>query len=312
MPKVVELVTGYYGKEPYKNINPDECVALGASIQGGVLAGEVDNIVLLDVTPLTLGVETYGGVLTTMIERNTTIPTHKQETFSTAADSQTSVEIHVLQGERQMAADNISLGRFNLVGIPPAPRNVPKIEVSFDIDANGILNVKALDLGTKKEQKITITATSNLSEEEIQQKIQDAEKYSEEDKARREEIDTKNQGESLVHAAQKAIKEWGEKVTDEQKSEIEASITMLNEAVEANNTPDIKTGIDDVNEKLQNIGSAIYQQVAAEQAQQQAAEQSGAAGAGPADGSGPEPQAQDDNVVDADYSVVDDETATDD
>ncbi|MCK5309643.1 MAG: molecular chaperone DnaK, partial [Thermoplasmata archaeon] len=216
MPAVLDVVKGFFKKDPYKNVNPDECVAMGAAIQGGVMAGEIKDVVLLDVTPLTLGVETLGGVTTPQIERNTTIPSRKSQTYSTAADNQPSVEIHVTQGERTMAADNVSLGKFHLVGIPPAPRGIPQIEVTFDIDANGIVNVTAKDLGTGKEQKITITATSNLSDEEIQQKIRDSEKFAEDDAKKREHIETFNQAESMIYSTEKTMEELGDKATEEQ------------------------------------------------------------------------------------------------
>ena len=227
IPAVQEAVKRVTGKEPHKGINPDECVAIGAAIQAGVLGGEVKDVLLLDVTPLSLGIETLGGVFTKLIERNTTIPTRKSQIFSTAADGQTSVEIHVLQGEREMAAGNITLGRFILDGIPPAPRGVPQIEVTFDIDANGIVNVSAKDLGTGKEQKITITASTNLSEEEIDKAIKEAEKFAEEDKKRKEEVEVRNNGDSMVYATEKTIKELGDKLSQADKDAIQAEIDAV-------------------------------------------------------------------------------------
>ncbi len=267
MPAVQELVKNYFGKEPYKNINPDECVAMGAAIQGGVLSGEVKDILLLDVTPLTLGIETLGGVMTPMISRNTTIPAEKTQTFSTAADNQTQVEIHVLQGERPMAKDNISLGRFILDGIPPAPRGIPQIEVTFKINADGILEVKAKDKGTGKEQKITITASTNLSEEEIQKKIKEAEKYAEEDRKRKERIEAMNTADAAIYTAEKTMKELGEKMTDDEKKEIESKIKALRElmADEKRSAEEIRKATEDLTQAFYGVSTRIYQQ----QAQQQ-------------------------------------------
>ena len=290
MPAVQELVRNYFGKDPYKNINPDECVALGAAIQGGVLAGEVKDILLLDVTPLTLGIETLGGVMTPMIDRNTTIPAEKTQIFSTAADNQTQVEIHVLQGERPMAKDNISLGRFILDGIPPAPRGIPQIEVTFKINADGILEVKAKDKGTGKEQKITITASTNLSDEEIQKKIKDAEKYAEEDKKRKERIEAVNQADAAIYTAEKTLKELGDKVTEDEKKKIEDRIKALRDLIgdEKKSAEEIKKGSEELSQAFYEVSTRIYQQ----QAQQQPR--------GNADKSEKEKK---EDVVDADYSV---------
>ncbi len=234
IPRVQQIVREVFGKEPHKGVNPDEVVAVGAAIQAGVLAGEVKDLLLLDVTPLSLGIETLGGVMTTLISRNTTIPTRKSETFSTAADSQTSVEVHVLQGERQLARDNRTLGRFQLVGIPPAPRGVPQIEVTFDIDANGMVNVSAKDQGTGKEQKISITASSGLSKDEVDRMMKDAESHAEEDKKRREEIETRNRADQAVYAAERMVKDTGDKLGGADKAAVESAIATLKTAIEAN------------------------------------------------------------------------------
>src|SRR5207253_2688842 len=224
MPKVQQLVREFFGKEPHKGVNPDEVVAIGAAVQGGVVAGDVKDLLLLDVTPLSLGIETMGGVMTTLIPRNTTIPTRKSEIFSTASDNQTSVEVHVLQGERSMARDNRTLGKFHLVGLPPAPRGVPQIEVTFDIDANGIVNVSAKDLGTGKEQKITITASSGLAKDEVDRMMKEAESHAEEDRKRREEIETRNKADQAVYGAERMLKDMGEKISASDKSAIESAM----------------------------------------------------------------------------------------
>ena len=234
MPRVQQIVKEYFGKEPHKGVNPDEVVAIGAAIQAGVLAGEVKDLLLLDVTPLSLGIETLGGVMTTLITRNTTIPTRKSETFSTAADSQTSVEVHVLQGERQMARDNRTLGKFHLDGIPPAPRGVPQVEVTFDIDANGIVNVSAKDKATGKEQKITITASSGLSKDEVERMGKDAELHADEDKKRREEVETRNQADQAVYQAERTIKDAGDKLSAADKAPVEAAMQAVKAALEQN------------------------------------------------------------------------------
>ncbi len=297
MPIVRERFEKIIGKKAERGIDPMQCVAMGAAIQGGVLAGEVKDLLLLDVTPLSLGVETLGGIATKLIERNTTIPTRKSQIFSTAADFQASVEIHVFQGERDMASDNIRLGRFHLTGIPPAPRGLPQIEVTFDIDANGIVNVSAKDLGTGKEQSITITGSTNLSQKEIEQKIKDAGKYAEEDKKRRETIETKNQAESLVYNAEKTVKEYGDMVSKEDRESIEKSIEKLNESMKGDDISKIKEGIEKLQEEVQKIGTAIYQKVAQEQAEQQAKKEAGATEEGK----------DEKGYVDADYKIIDEE-----
>ncbi len=259
MPKVVETVKKYFGKEPLKGVNPDEVVALGAAIQGGVLGGEVKDVLLLDVTPLSLGIETLGGVATRLIERNTTIPTSKTEVFSTAADNQTSVEVHVLQGEREFASDNKTLGRFILDGIPPAPRGVPQVEVTFDIDANGILNVSAKDKATGKEQKITIKGSSSLSEEEVEKMQKDAEKHAEEDKKKKELIEAKNMADSLIYTTEKSLKDAGDKVKKEDKDGILKLVEELKKANEGEDLDAIKKVYDQLGEAVQKIGGAMYE-----------------------------------------------------
>lgn len=292
----VQKVTG---KEPFKGINPDECVAVGASIQAGVLTGEVNDVLLLDVTPLSLSIETLGGVATKLIERNTTIPTKKSQIFSTAADNQTAVDVHVMQGEREMAADNITLGRFQLTGIAPAPRGIPQIEVTFDIDANGIVNVSAKDLGTGKEQQITITSSTKLSEDEINAKIKEAEQYAEEDKKKKEEVEVKNQAEGMLFETEKQMNELGDKVTADEKSKVDAAREDLKKAVEANDVEDIKAKIEALTQAFYPISSRIYQE--AQQAQASAAG-SGEQAQDSAQSAGPNG-----NTVDADYEVVDED-----
>ena len=294
IPAVQDAVKNITGKDAFKGINPDECVAVGAAIQGGVLGGEVKDVLLLDVTPLSLGIETLGGVFTKLIDRNTTIPTKKSQVFSTAADNQPSVEVHVLQGEREMAAGNKTLGRFTLDGIAPAPRGVPQIEVTFDIDANGIVNVSAKDLGTGKEQKITITASTNLSQEEIDKAMREAEQYAAEDKKRKEEVDTRNNAEQLIFQSEKALGELGDKVTAEEKSEVTALIDKLKETLKSGTSDAIKADTEALSKKFYDISAKVYQQQAAQQQQQQQA--GGAAPGGAAGG---------ENVVDADFTEVD-------
>ncbi len=309
IPAVQDAVKKVTGKEPFKGINPDECVSIGAAIQAGVLTGEVHDVLLLDVTPLSLSIETLGGVATKLIERNTTIPTKKSQIFSTAADNQTAVDIHVMQGEREMAAGNITLGRFQLTGIAPAPRGIPQIEVTFDIDANGIVNVSAKDLGTGKEQKITITSSTNLSEDEINQKVKEAEAFAEEDKKRKEEIENRNKAENLVYETEKALKELEGKISDDEKNAAEAAKEDLKKALEANNPDDIKAKTEALTEEFHKISTKLYEQAQAAGVDPSAAgfdPNMGAAGAGPDAGAANNGPAGD-NVVDADYEVVDDD-----
>ena len=287
IPAVQEAVKKLTGKEPYKGINPDECVAIGAAIQAAVLTGEVKDVLLLDVTPLSLGIETLGGVFTKLIDRNTTIPTKKSQIFSTAADGQNSVEIHVLQGEREMAAYNKTLGRFQLSGIPPAPRGVPQIEVTFDIDANGIVHVSAKDLGTGNEQKVTITASTNLSDSDIEAAVKEAEKFAAEDKKRKEEVEVRNNADSLVYQTEKNLKDLGDKLGSEDKARIEAELNNVKEALKGTDTEAIKAAAEELTKVFYDISGKIYQANAGAQ---------GPAGEAP----------QDDNTVNADYKVEDD------
>ncbi len=298
MPAVQERVKKIFEKDPHKGVNPDEVVALGAAIQGGVLKGDVKDVLLLDVTPLSLGIETLGGVLTRLIEKNTTIPTKKSQIFSTAADSQPAVSIHVLQGEREMAANNKTLGRFELVGIPPAPRGIPQIEVTFDIDANGIVNVSAKDQATGKEQSIQITASSGLSQEEIDKLVKDAEMHAEDDKSKRELVEARNSADALIYATEKSISELGDKVDSETKTNVEASITELRQAMEGEDTAEIKRVSDELTKASHKLAEAMYQQ--ASQNEQQAGAEAGDQAAGDAG-------TADEDVVDADFEEVKDE-----
>lgn len=300
IPAVVDAVKNFTGKEPSKGINPDECVAIGAAIQAGVLTGEVKDVLLLDVTPLTLGIETLGGVATPLIERNTTIPTKKSQTFSTAADGQTSVEIHVVQGERQMAADNKTLGRFTLSGIAPAPRGIPQIEVTFDIDANGLVKVSAVDKATNKEANITITASTNLSEEEVEKAVKEAEKFAEEDKKRKEKIEVKNNADQVAYQTAKALEELGDKVSADDKAKVQAKLDELNKVKDGEDLEAIKNAMEELNKEFYAISSKMYAD----------ANPNGAEGAGfdpnNMGGAGTNSTPNDDNVVDADFEVKDD------
>ena len=306
VPAVQDLVKNITGKEPFKGINPDECVAIGAAIQGGVLGGEVKDVLLLDVTPLSLGIETLGGVFTKLMDRNTTIPTKKSQVFSTAADGQTSVEIHVLQGEREMAQYNKSLGKFQLTGIAPAPRGVPQIEVSFDIDANGIVHVTAKDLGTGNEQNITITASTNLSEDEINRAVKEAEQFANEDKKRKDEVETRNHADTLVYETEKTMKELGDKIAEGDKSRINAEVENVKSALNGSDSEAIKAATEKLTEVSYEVFGKIYQQ----QAQQNGGAagfdpNAGAAGSGNNGGNNSGSNGNDDGVVDADYEVVD-------
>jgi molecular chaperone DnaK len=298
MPKVTEIVKNFFGKDPSKGVNPDEVVAMGAAIQAGVLQGDVKDVLLLDVTPLSLGIETLGGVFTKLIERNTTVPTKKSQVFSTAEDNQNAVTIRVFQGEREMAADNKLLGQFDLVGIPPAPRGTPQIEVTFDIDANGIVNVSAKDKSTGKEQQIKIQASGGLSDEEIDKMVKDAEANAETDKKKREEVDVKNQADSLVFQVEKNIKEHGDKISPEDKSKIEADLKDLKEALEKNDAEVIKQKTQDLTQSSMKMGEAMYKD-------QQSTEAPGAEQ--PQQENKSDENKNEDDVIDADYEEVDDD-----
>ncbi len=302
MPAVIEKVQQIFGREPHKGVNPDEVVAVGAAIQAGVLTGEVHDVLLLDVTPLTLGIETLGGVATALITRNTTIPTSKSQVFSTASDNQPSVDVHVLQGERAMAPENKTIGRFLLDGILPAPRGMPQIEVTFDIDANGILNVSAKDQGTGKEQKITITASSGLSNDEVENMVRDAELHAEEDKQKKDEIEVRNNAEALAYNAEKTVREHGDKISEELKSEVATKVAAVRTALQGTEVAQIRSATDDLQETVQKIGAAVYQQ---------AAPPPGAEG--PADGEGPDasdeggpdqPKRKDEDTVEGEFREV--------
>ena len=301
IPAVQEAVKNFIGKEPFKGINPDECVAIGAAIQAGVLGGEVQGLLLLDVTPLSLGVETMGGVMTKIIDRNTTIPTKKSQIFSTAADGQTQVEVNVLQGEREFARDNKQLGLFKLDGIAPAPRGIPQIEVTFDIDANGIVNVSAKDLGTGKEQHITISSSSNMSKEDIDRAVKDAEQFAEQDKKRREEVDTKNNAENLCYTAEKLVTDSGDKMQDSDKNEINTKVAALRETLKNGTVDQIKAGMDDLQKAVYAASEKLYQQQAPQGGQP--GQQPPYQGGNPGDNGGN--NGGDGNVYDADYKEVD-------
>ncbi len=313
IPAVQEAVRKITEKELHKGVNPDECVAIGAAIQAGVLGGEVKDVLLLDVTPLSLGIETLGGVCTKLIDRNTTIPTKKSQVFSTAADGQSSVEIHVLQGEREMAAGNKTLGRFVLSGIPAAPRGVPQIEVTFDIDANGIVNVSAKDKGTGNEQKVTITASSNLSDDEIDKAVKEAERFSEEDKKHKEEIEVRNNADSLIYNTEKSLKDMGDKIDSADKKKVEAEVAAAKKALESNDADTIKAATEKLTQVSYDVFGKIYQQQAQQQSQTGgAAGGQGGSGEGAGNsGSAGRNHGGDDNVVDADYEVVDDDEKKD-
>ncbi len=297
IPKIQDIVQEFFGKEPNKSVNPDEVVAIGAAIQGGVLAGEVKDVLLLDVTPLSLGIETLGGVTTVLIPRNTTIPTKKSEVFSTAEDNQTTVEIHVLQGERQMATDNRTIGKFQLTGIPPAPRGLPQVEVAFDIDANGILHVSAQDKATGKEQKIRIEASSGLTDSEIDQMVKDAEAHSSEDKDRRDEIEARNQLDALVYKVEKDSKEWVDKLSDDLKGQLDGAVEKGKEALKTGDTAAITSALEELNSAYSAAGASLYQAEAAQQA---------AEGEAPTDQDA-ESAGEEEDVVEADYEIVDDQ-----
>jgi len=303
MPKIAETVKTFFGKEPHRGVNPDEVVASGAAIQAGVLKGEVKDVLLLDVTPLSLGIETLGGVFTRLIDRNTTVPTKKSQSFSTAEDHQTAVTIRVFQGEREMAADNKLLGQFDLVGIPPAPRGVPQVEVTFDIDANGIVNVSAKDKATAKEQQIRIQASGGLSDDDIERMVKEAESHAEEDKKRRSLVETRNQADNAVHATEKTLAEFGDKVGAEDKAAVEADLAALKTAMEGEDVGDISAKLAALQQSSMKLGEAMYkaQQEEATAGPSEGSEAEGGAGSGDAE------DAKSDDVVDADFEEVDDQ-----
>ena len=297
MPAIQQLVSEFFGKEPHRGVNPDEVVAIGAAIQGGVLGGDVKDVLLLDVTPLSLGIETLGGVFTKLIDRNTTIPSRKSEIFSTAADNQTSVEVHVLQGEREMAKDNRTLGRFHLVGIPPAPRGIPQVEVAFDIDANGIVNVSAKDMGTGKEQNITITASSGLADEDIDRMVSDAETHSQEDKERRKKVEARNQLDGLVYSTEKGFEEHREKLADSDRADLEKALEEARKALEADDASEIEQAVANLSQASHKLAEAMYQQTGE------------AASGEPTATSSAGPEVQDEEVIDAEYVDVEEESS---
>ena len=302
MPKIVDTVKTFFGKDPNKSVNPDEVVAMGAAIQGGVLQGDVKDVLLLDVTPLSLGIETLGGVATKLIEKNTTIPTKKSQVFSTAEDNQPAVSIRVLQGEREMATDNKLLGNFELVGIPNAPRGVPQIEVTFDIDANGIVHVSAKDMGTGKEQKIQVSAPNKLAEEDISKMVKDAEKFADEDKKRKEEVELQNQADALVYSTEKSLKDFGDKISSEDRLQIEQKVSALKEALKTKEAVAIKREMEELTKASHKLAQEVYKASA-----QQGGPSGGPQAAGPTPG--PESasgETKQDDVVDADFKVEDD------
>jgi len=309
VPKVQQVVKEMFdGKEPHKGVNPDEVVAVGAAIQGGVLAGEVHDVLLLDVTPLSLGIETLGGIMTKLVDKNTTIPTERKQIFSTADDNQMAVTVKVYQGERQMAADNRLLGQFNLEGIPPAPRGMPQIEVKFDIDANGILSVSAKDLGTSKEQKITITASSGLSKDDVDKMVNDAKQHADEDKDRKHKIEIKNRADSMVYQTEKQLRENGATLPPEVRKPVEEGIEVLKKAIAADDTAQMESVMKDLESKMHSFAEELYRKAQAGQQQQQQGQP--AANAGPAADSGGTQQkksSSDDEVIDADFRMVDDD-----